>query len=244
MKLISVLLSVLIHLSFVLIYLVIVHDKPIISKKNQNVYNVQLISIKHKSAKKKIIRSKPKKTVTKHKDIHRKIHKKTAIKHKKRENKKYVNIKKKIAELKKKAKIAEKKQMKEKVLREEKIRQKLIEHRIEAMKNEIAEKENEEKTKIAVANYSGVINNIIKNNWGVEKGIIKNKQFITKVDIKIDYKGNIIYSAIEKGSGNKYVDTTAVSAINKSNPLPRPPKDILDSGYVEFIITFDTREKE
>ncbi len=138
-------------------------------------------------------------------------------------------------------------QLKEKIKQErlEKIRQKMIEKKIAALKKQIANKIEEGKKKEEVAySYIQLIKNIIYSNWGVEKSLLNNNRYTTDVDIRLDFRGNLIYIKMVRSSGNAYFDGTIMEAIKNSEPFPKPPSDILENGFVEFIITFDSEEKK
>ena len=92
--------------------------------------------------------------------------------------------------------------------------------------------------------YADEIAQIIHSNWGVEKSLIKDKNYVAKVYIKLDFRGDLIYKKIVGSSGNAYFDGTIMEAIEKSAPFPKPPPEILDNGFVELVITFKSEEKK
>jgi len=134
--------------------------------------------------------------------------------------------------------------IREKVMLQQ-IKERLLEEKIKALKEHIlTQREAQERFSQKLASsYVSLIKSIIYKNWGVEKSIIKNNVFIAKVEIKLDYRGNLINLYMIKSSGNAYFDGTVIDAIKSSEPFPPPPKEILNGGVVDFIIIFDSREK-
>ena len=134
--------------------------------------------------------------------------------------------------------------IREKVMLQQ-IKERLLEEKIKALKEHIlTQREAQKRFSQKLANsYVSLIKSIIYKNWGVEKSIIKNNIFIAKVEIKLDYRGNLINLCMIRSSGNAYFDGTVIDAIKSSEPFPSPPKEILNGGVVDFIITFDSREK-
>ncbi len=255
MKLLSFLISIALHVVALAVFLYIIKT-PVIHSQNK-VYNVDLVTlikpkpelkkstpkiktkpVKKKNQEKKV---KQKKKPLKKKPLKRRTVKKTKHKIVKKVKKKNLNrvysklLEQKIEQLKKKIEQEE----------QEKLREKLIEQKIAMLRERLQKKIEEGKKKEEVANsYIQLIKGIIDSNWGVEKSLIKNKNYITKVDIKLDFRGDLVYKKIVKSSGNAYFDGTIMEAIQKSAPFPKPPPEILDNGFVEFIITFKSEEKQ
>ncbi len=166
--------------------------------------------------------------------------------------------KKKIEELKRELVEQKKRLLRQKLIKEkEKQKEQKIQERLKKRINQLKEKVTKQKNKQDTNNkknngnadkmayeYQTLINSIIHQNWGVEKSLIKTKHFSTTVDIKLDFRGNLIYIQILKSSGSVYFDGTVINAIKISEPFPAPPKDIVENGIVEFIITFNSEEKE
>ncbi len=179
---------------------------------------------KPKTMKKRIKKITPKKTIKKRKKITKPKPKKIL---------KRPNIEQKIKLLKEKIKLQQ-------------IRERLLREKIKLLKEHILSQEEAQKryTQKLAASYISLIKSIIYNHWGVEKSIIKNRVLIAKVKIKLDYNGNLINLYMIKSSGNAYFDGTVMDAIRSSEPFPPPPKEILSGGFVDFIITFDSREKQ
>ena len=268
MKLISFFIAVLVHLIFLIVYLSFIYtNKP--SKENKKVYIVNIIQ-QPKTAKKNLVK-KDKKQIKKRENIVAKKQKpkkkpkpklkKKQITKKKKDSKLKFEKKKKILELKRKLakeklEQEKKRKNKEELKKQKQVREKILKRKIEQLrkeaeqrktqKKEIAEnkQQNDGKVDKIAYEYQTLINNIIHNNWGVEKSIIKNKHFATTMYIKLDFRGNLINMQIMKSSGSVYFDGKVIDAIRDSEPFPMPPKEILENGIVEFIITFDSEEKE
>lgn len=135
--------------------------------------------------------------------------------------------------------------LKEKIMLQQ-IREKLLREKIKLLREHILTQEEAQKRyaqKLAKS-YIALIKSIIYNHWGVERSVIKDKVFIAKVKIKLDYRGNLVNLYMIESSGNSYFDGTVMDAIKSSEPFPPPPKEILTGGFVDFIITFDSREKQ
>jgi colicin import membrane protein len=272
MKLTSFLLAILIHLIIVIVYLFAIQLHPQ-HKINKKVYTVDILEIKKtktenatkkknssasiktkKSQKKHEVKKKPK-PISHKKDIKKKIKKtdKKKIEKKKQELAKKAAMQKRIEELRKKRIELEKKKKRDKV-REKLLKERIKELKKSAQNKDIKKKNNtindtkgslsDKEIEKSASNYETLINSIIHNNWGVEKSLIKNKRFVCDAYIKLDFRGNLIYINILKSSGSVYFDSTVVDAIKDSEPFPMPPKEILDKGIVEFVITFDSKEKE
>ena len=261
MKLISIIFSVLLHLLFIAVLFQILSSHKIIQSKPK-IYTVELLKMESKPKS----RPKPQPQPRKQKTVLKKTikvnfnkpqpKKKKIIKlpekpRKSRKEIKKVRVKKKVTKklvkkINKKPNIEEKiRLMKEKIMVEQ-LREKLLKEKIKMLKEKVYSQEEAQKIfkqKLA-SSYLSVIEGVIYKNWGVEKTIIENKVFITKVDIKLDSKGNLINISIMKSSGNAYFDGTCIDAIKQSAPFLPPPKEILTGGVVEFIITFDSREQE
>ncbi len=258
MKFLSFLISLLLHVLFALVFILIVRTSALVVKKAQ-VYNVNLIVIKENNQKSKVkVNSKTKyKHETKHKTVYKKVSRKHKPKNKSHILKKPIKKKQK-PKPKPKPKEKPKKQvglkpniekkirlMKEKIMIQ-RIKQNLLREKIREIKERVLSEEEAKKSfseKLA-RSYIALIESLIYKNWGVAKDIVKNNVFITKVEIKLDYRGNLIKLYMVKSSKNAYFDGTVMNAIKLSEPFPPPPKEILSGGAVDFIITFDSREKE
>jgi TonB family protein len=255
MKLLSFLISIAIHVIFIAAYLFFIQTHTLY-KEPKKIYTVDIIQLKTQKNKpqikkkkvakvqkkkikpKPVIKPKPK---PKKKVLKPKPKPKPKLKPKPKPKKKNINkifnymIKNKIEQLKKKIKQEE----------IEKLREQMIQQKIAALKKEIANRVEEGKKKEEIAySYIQLIKNIIYSNWGVEKSLLNNNRYTTDVDIRLDFRGDLIYIKIVRSSGNAYFDGTIMEAIKNSAPFPKPPTQILENGFVEFIITFDSEEKK
>ncbi len=72
--------------------------------------------------------------------------------------------------------------------------------------------------------YRSLISRIIKSHWGypLELGDSELEVIVT---FRMDEKGNVVFHRIEKSSGSRPFDRSAVKAILDSSPLPPPPVD-------------------
>jgi colicin import membrane protein len=77
----------------------------------------------------------------------------------------------------------------------------------------------------ASEDYSSRIMDGIQPYWNLPPGIAK-KGLEAIVSIKILKDGHIIVLGIEKKSGNALFDRSALQALAKASPLPRPPDEM------------------
>ncbi len=239
MKLISILISVVIHLIFIVAYLFLaqLHTVYKVGKKVYTVNIVQVDNIKKKTV------IKQDKTVTKISNPKHKSERteKYSKKHKAKPKRKNIDrvldsmLKHKIEQIKREIQAK----------KVENVRNMIVRERIKALKQNIENTASKSaNTEKSAYSYIQLIKGLIYSNWGVEKSLIKNNNYATDVDIRLDFKGDLVYIKIVRSSKNSYFDTTIIDAIRKSEPFPRPPGNILENGYVEFRITFDSREKK
>lgn len=73
--------------------------------------------------------------------------------------------------------------------------------------------------------YSSKIMDGIQPYWALPPGIEK-KGLEAVVSIKILRDGTVIVQGIEKRSGNRLFDRSALQALAKASPLPRPPQEM------------------
>jgi TolA protein len=73
--------------------------------------------------------------------------------------------------------------------------------------------------------YSSKIMDGIQPYWALPPGIEK-KGLEAVVSIKILKDGTVIVQGIEKRSGNRLFDRSALQALAKASPLPRPPYEM------------------
>ena len=73
--------------------------------------------------------------------------------------------------------------------------------------------------------YSSKIMDGIQPYWALPPGMEK-KGLEAVVSIKILKDGTVIVQGIEKRSGNRLFDRSALQALAKASPLPRPPYEM------------------
>ncbi len=269
MKFVSFLISLLIHVLFALVFLLIIKTPTVVPKRIP-IYTVNLLQLESKKSKSKVekhpktlVKKVEKKHTTPKKIKSKIIPAKPKPKPKPKPKKKVAKPKpkpkpkskpkKKVTKPKPKPKTTFKKVNVEKrveLLREkimlEQIKERLLREKINEIRRHVLSEEEAQKrfSQKLASSYIALIKGIIYKNWGVAKDIIENNVFVAKVEIKLDYMGNLVKLYMIKSSGNAYFDGTVMSAIKSSEPFPRPPKEILSGGVVDFIITFDSREKQ
>ena len=265
MKFVSFLISLLIHVLFALVFLLIIKTPTVVPKRIP-IYTVNLLQLESKKSKSKVEKhpktlvkkvkkkqAKPKKIKSKAVSIKPKPKPKKKVAKPKPKPKPKSKPKKKVTKPKPKPKTTFKKVNVEKrveLLREkimlEQIKERLLREKINEIRRHVLSEEEAQKrfSQKLASSYIALIKGIIYKNWGVAKDIIENNVFVAKVEIKLDYMGNLVKLYMIKSSGNAYFDGTVMSAIKSSEPFPRPPKEILSGGVVDFIITFDSREKQ
>ena len=241
MKIVSLLLSIAAHIVIVILFYIVITYEHRTIKTPTKVYSVNLITYqqhkrtavhikksaikvpKHKVKIKPKIKKKVPKTVIHKPKQKPKLKPKNSLKHKNNLYKK--RIEEKI------------RQMRNREMREK------IEADIRNMRENISKNSSDKLKAQAVHKYGNLVSRIIHSNWYIDTSLIKNQHLITKLDIRLDYKGNIIYIGIVKYSGNSYFDRSTIRAAKRSDPLPKPPVNLLNSGYIEFVVKFDSREK-
>lgn len=89
--------------------------------------------------------------------------------------------------------------------------------------------------------YKSVISQMIaKNKIYPQKAQLNSIEGDVKVKFKIDKEGNLIDIEIIESSGNNLLDDAAVSAIKKTAPFPKPPKELIGShAGLSLTIPFD-----
>ncbi|AEA33956.1 energy transducer TonB [Hippea maritima] len=236
MKFVSIFFSILVHLLFVVAF-ILFNKSHALFVKQAPIYTVNILQIKNEKPKQNKTTKKTSNVIVK-KPKHKlkpKMKPKKLKPKPKPKNKivKKIDVETKIKKLQEQVKVEE-------------LREKLLRRKIETLKKHLASQQEAQKSykKALSAGYVNIIQSSIYNNWGVSKDVIDDNVFITTVKIKLDYKGNLINLRILKSSGNAYFDGTVIDAIRSSEPFTPPPKEILSDGVVEFIITFDSREKQ
>ena len=89
--------------------------------------------------------------------------------------------------------------------------------------------------------YMAIISSRIKENWSLPPALMPNENIETIIDVKISRNGALEYIGLEKNSGNRYFDESALKAIKKSSPFPPFPFFVIDN-YIEIGIRFHSAE--
>ena len=94
----------------------------------------------------------------------------------------------------------------------------------------------EEKLRNTIVNkYKKLILNIIGQNWIMPKNRDQNSS--VKLLIHLAPGGDVISVILIKTSGDKVLDTSAITAIWKSSPLPVPKDNVVFNKFRTFNIT-------
>jgi len=75
--------------------------------------------------------------------------------------------------------------------------------------------------------YKRRVANIVQSNWKYSNMMFKDIKRFVSVVIKITSKGNISKIDLEKSSGDEVFDKIVLNALEKSDPLPAPPKKLV-----------------
>jgi len=89
--------------------------------------------------------------------------------------------------------------------------------------------------------YIGFINSRIQGNWTLPQALRPKDNVETIIEVKILGNGAVERLNFEKRSGNRYVDDSAMKAVQKSMPFPPFPEGIMDN-YIEIGIRFHSSE--
>ncbi|MBF0516082.1 MAG: TonB family protein [Nitrospirae bacterium] len=76
--------------------------------------------------------------------------------------------------------------------------------------------------------YSDIVGAHVRKRWAYPESAKKSLEAIVVFTIKQD--GRIEGMKLEKSSGNSFFDRSALSAVNKSVPMPQPPLDAYEVG--------------
>ncbi|MBF0318302.1 MAG: TonB family protein [Nitrospirae bacterium] len=76
--------------------------------------------------------------------------------------------------------------------------------------------------------YSDIVGNHIRKRWAYPESAKKGLEAIVVFSIRQD--GRIEGIKLDKSSGNSFFDRSALSAVNKSVPMPQPPLDSFEVG--------------
>lgn len=89
--------------------------------------------------------------------------------------------------------------------------------------------------------YYALIWSRIKGLWTIPRGLLPQENIESLVNIQILRDGTIAHAALEKSSGNRYFDDSALRTVKKANPLP-PLPEAFREGAVEVGIRFRSAE--
>jgi len=89
--------------------------------------------------------------------------------------------------------------------------------------------------------YYALIWSRIKSQWALPRGILQSDNLEAIIDVKIMRDGTVSRLDIEKSSGNRYFDQSAIKAVKKASPFPALPAWIQDTS-AEFGIKFHSSE--
>lgn len=125
-----------------------------------------------------------------------------------------------------------------------------VEKAIERVRKKVAESSSQQasaarqgvvETNQAVHAYYEAIWSRIKAEWALPKGILPSKNLEAIVDVTVSRSGSVTSLSIERSSGNRYFDRSAVRAIQKASPFPPIPESIRGSS-VDLGIRFHTAQ--
>jgi len=89
--------------------------------------------------------------------------------------------------------------------------------------------------------YYGFIQSRVKNNWILPPSLRPKDNVLTIIEVKILSNGAVERLNFEKRSGNRYVDDSAMKAVQKSIPFPPFPEGMMDS-YIEIGLRFPSSD--
>jgi TonB family protein len=81
----------------------------------------------------------------------------------------------------------------------------------------------------------------IKSEWALPRGILPSEKLEAIVDVTVSRSGIVNSLKIEKTSGNRYFDQSAIRAIRKASPFPPIPENIRGSN-LELGIRFHSEQ--
>ena len=89
--------------------------------------------------------------------------------------------------------------------------------------------------------YYGFIQSRVKGNWILPPSLRPKDNVVTIIEVKILSNGAVERLNFEKRSGNRYVDDSAMKAVQKSIPFPPFPEGMMDS-YIEIGLRFPSSD--
>lgn len=89
--------------------------------------------------------------------------------------------------------------------------------------------------------YYALIWSRIKSQWALPRGIVQRDNLEAVIEVKITRDGRVSSLGIEKSSGNRYFDDSAIKAVRKASPFPPLPA-VLQASSAEFGIRFHSSE--
>jgi len=89
--------------------------------------------------------------------------------------------------------------------------------------------------------YYGFIQSRVKSNWILPQALRPKDIVETIIEVRILSNGMVERLNFEKRSGNRYVDDSAMKAVQKSIPFPPFPEGMMNN-YIEIGIRFPSSE--
>jgi TonB family protein len=94
----------------------------------------------------------------------------------------------------------------------------------------------------AISEYYMMVKKRIEEVWSFPEGLfVPAARWELRIGVRIDRKGNIEESWLEKSSGNSYLDRSALRAVKKASPLPPIPAEIRDDP-LDLGLVFTSQE--
>lgn len=89
--------------------------------------------------------------------------------------------------------------------------------------------------------YNAFIQSRVHGNWTLPQALWPKDNVETIIEVRILRNGTVERLNFEKRSGNRYVDDSAMKAVQKSMPFPPFPDGMMDN-YIERSIRFHSSE--
>jgi colicin import membrane protein len=89
--------------------------------------------------------------------------------------------------------------------------------------------------------YYGFIQSRVKGNWILPPSLRPKDNVVTIIEVKILSNGAVERLNFEKRSGNRYVDDSAMKAVQKSIPFPPFPEGMMEN-YIEIGLRFPSSD--